>query len=127
MPDNSEVNVNITLISMANIAAKPGERKMFPNPLSYGDRVSMHHTWYNMYPKSDKTQPTRNVAMVHLGRSLAEIQLTKADTVYLAIVANPSNFVDRNRSIDVFGTLDSTAKLVKFRFQVYSCESDAIL
>lgn len=125
------VNIHIIPISLANnTLTKPSDRKKFPNPLFYGDRINKKYVWYNPYPKLERhlITPTRNLAILYLNRSKTDYDFLNSNIKYPVIDADPSNFIYVNKTVSMFklSTLNSSNNnynLFKFPFTTHLCES----
>lgn len=127
-----EYNIQIVPLSSAiNTIEKVGERKIFPNPLFYGDQINRYHEWYNPFPKSTyvlSNTSERNLAMIYLNRSRSEIFLT--DMTFPVIVTNPTAFMVRDQPSYLlkwnFQQINNNSFLtmVKVDFSVFPCDKD---
>lgn len=125
------VSIKIVPISSAkNIIEKPGDRKKFPNPMFYGDRILRNHVWNSQYPRIDKMQstPVKNLAIIYSIKPF----YPKNNITYPEIVADPSYFVGKNQTANIFGWCqlsgaNANPSLTMLSFEVSFCDVDRIL
>lgn len=96
--------VKIRSIMDANENDNSPDLRVYPNPLFYGDIINRYNKWYSMYPRDDDRTanlPMRNVAIVYLEKPLHDDNTLSVN--YPIITANPSEFVGKNSTAEIFG------------------------